>query len=104
MSDAAQRVMDLSLKLIDDLMAEKVRDSLYDHPACQDVATHGYTYRPAVYRYDEHGCGAGFQCWDCAAAAASRFGPVLQHFGYVTCRKCSRRFASYTEFVTVEEM
>lgn len=104
MSAAAQRVMDLALSLIDDLNAEAARDRLHGHPACRDTATHGREYRPATHRYDEHGCGTGFQCADCLAAASDRFAAVVDHFGYVTCPRCGQRFTTHEEFATVGEL
>lgn len=98
----AREIQELCLSLIDDLNAEAARDGLYDHPACQDVATHGREYHPATVRYDQHGCGAGFQCDDCAAAARDRFAAIVDQFGYATCTRCRQRFTGHAEFATVQ--
>ncbi|MGW4720483.1 hypothetical protein [Nocardia sp. NPDC004260] len=100
----AQRILDQCLSLLDDMNAEKARDSLYDHPACQDRAGHGLEYRPAAIRYDQHGCGTGLQCEDCAAAASNRFAAIVGQFGYATCTRCERRFSAHEEFTTIERL
>lgn len=100
----AHQIQELALSIIDDLNAEAARDGLYDHPACQDIATHGREYRPATHRYDQHGCGVTLQCTDCATAASERFMAIIGQHGYVTCPRCSQRFTAHGEFVTMGDI
>ncbi|RBO87053.1 hypothetical protein [Nocardia puris] len=100
-TELAREILDKCLALIDNITAEQARDSLYDHPACNDTATHGLEYHPATIRYDQHGCTTGHQCDACVQAARDRFAVVVGHFGYATCPMCGETFTDYAGFVSL---
>lgn len=95
----ARKIMDQILGLLDDMLIVEARTKLYDHPACGDNATHGLEYHAATIRYDQHGCGSGYQCNGCFEAAAARFANVVEQSGSARCWCCGQAFTAYESFV-----